>query len=144
MLQRPNEINPWQPGLCRTFQPHDDGNEVEIPRKHYFGPGQFYCVETICAPCGVVIAWTKFDKLESPTNILNFKSWDFWKKTTCFIVNSYINHRKKDYLCRTYCNPGPLNGSAPNLIRVAKDKHRWPYFQRAFNTQVYIDINFTN
>jgi hypothetical protein len=31
MLQRPNEINPWQPGLCRTFQPHDDGNEVEIP-----------------------------------------------------------------------------------------------------------------
>jgi hypothetical protein len=131
MLQRPNEINPWQPGLRRTFQPHDDGNEVEIPRKHYFGPGQFYCVETICAPCGVVIAWTKFDKSESPTNVLNFlkkvypteasrpnyividkacqvlrtaitnKSWDFWKKTTRFIVDSYyyINHRKKDYLC---------------------------------------------
>jgi hypothetical protein len=47
-------------------------------------------------------------------------------------------------LCWTYCNPGPLNGSAPNLIRVAKDKHGRPYFQRAFNTQVYIDINFTN
>jgi hypothetical protein len=74
------------------------------------------------------------------------KSWDFWKKTTRFIVDSYhyINHHKKDYLCQTYCNPGPLNGSAPNLIQVAKDKHGWPYFQRAFNTQVYIDINFTN
>src|SRR5271155_3827286 len=30
----------------------------------------FYCVETVCAPCGVVIAWTKFDKSESPTQIL--------------------------------------------------------------------------
>jgi hypothetical protein len=29
-------------------------------------------VETICAPCGIVIAWTKFAKSESPTNILNF------------------------------------------------------------------------
>ena len=32
----------------------------------------FYCVETVCAPCGVVIAWTKFDKSESPTQILKF------------------------------------------------------------------------
>ena len=32
----------------------------------------FYCVETITAPCGVVIAWVKFDKSESPTNILNW------------------------------------------------------------------------
>ena len=39
---------------------------------HYFGPSKFYCVETICASCGVVIAWTKFDKSESPTNILKF------------------------------------------------------------------------
>ena len=71
------------------------------------------------APCGVVIAWTKFDKAESPTNILKFLEegfpteenhptyiyidkacqvvqtaisngyWDTWKKTTRFIVNSY-------------------------------------------------------
>ena len=32
----------------------------------------FHCIETICAPCGVVVAWTKFDKSESPTKILNF------------------------------------------------------------------------
>src|SRR6202034_2437613 len=35
-------------------------------------PPRFYCVETICAPCGAVHAWTLFDKAESPTNILNF------------------------------------------------------------------------
>jgi len=131
-------------------------------------------VETICAPCGVVIAWTKFDKSESPTNILNFlnqvypteqsrpnyicidkacqvlrtsisnKSWDVWEKSTRFIVDSYhyINHRKSDYLCRKWCNPGPLNGSAPNLIQIAQDKQGQEYLQRAFNTQVYIFINF--
>jgi hypothetical protein len=173
MIQRPNESNPWQPGLRRTFQPHDGDNNPEVQRKNYFGPGQFYCVETICAPCGVVIAWTKFDRSESPTNILNFlkqvypteasrpdyicidkacqvlrtaianKSWEFWKKTTRFIVDSYhyINHRKTDFLCRTYCNPGPLNGSAPNLIKVAHDKQGRPYLQRAFNTQACEQLN---
>ena len=54
MLQRPKEINPWQPGLRRTFQAHDDDTVVETQRKNYFGPGQFYCVETICAPCGAL------------------------------------------------------------------------------------------
>jgi len=29
-------------------------------------------METICTPCGVVIAWAKFAKSESPTNILAF------------------------------------------------------------------------
>ena len=29
-------------------------------------------METVCAPCGVVIAWAKFAKSESPTNILAF------------------------------------------------------------------------
>jgi len=89
-----------------------------VQRKHYFSPNRFYCVETICAPCGVVIAWTKFDKAESPTNILKFLqdifpnekshpayicidkacqvvrtavnngSWNIWK-TSRFIVDSY-------------------------------------------------------
>ena len=116
MIQRPNENNPWQPGLRRAFQPHDDDDKPEVPRKNYFGPGQFYCVETICAPCGVVIAWTKFDKSESPTNLLNFlkqvypteesqpnyicidkacrvlrtaiasKSWEFWKKQLALLL----------------------------------------------------------
>ena len=36
----------------------------------FFISQRFYCVETICAPCGVVIAWTKFDRSESTTKIL--------------------------------------------------------------------------
>jgi hypothetical protein len=174
MLQRPEERNAWEPGLHRTVQPHDDDEDVIIPRHNYFGAARFYCVETITAPCGVVIAWVKFDRSESPTNILNWLekiypteesrphyicidkacrvlrtaiangSWDRWKKTTRFIVDSYhyINHRTLDYLCRKWCNPGPLNGSAPNLVKVAHDKNGRPYFQRAFNTQVCISINF--
>jgi hypothetical protein len=52
-------------------QPHDE--EAPEPRKkNYFSPSHYYCVETICAPCGVVISWTKFATAESETNILNF------------------------------------------------------------------------
>ena len=72
MIQRPEERNDWQPGLRRTVQHHDDDEDVIIPRHNYFGAARFYCVETITAPCGVVIAWVKFDKSESPTNILNW------------------------------------------------------------------------
>ncbi|KAF8871465.1 hypothetical protein BD779DRAFT_1613941 [Infundibulicybe gibba] len=136
-------------------------------------PAKFYCVETICAPCGVVIAWTKFDKSESPTNILNFLediypteesrpdyicidkaclllrssiangSWDMWSKTSRFIVDSYhyINHRTTDYICRKWCNPAPLNGSAPNLVVIAYDKQGNPYYKRAYNTQACEQLN---
>jgi hypothetical protein len=53
----------------------------------------------------------------------------------------YINHRTLDYLCRKWCNPVPLNGSAPNLIRVAHDKNGQEYFQQAFNTQACEQLN---
>ncbi|KIJ91601.1 hypothetical protein K443DRAFT_114797 [Laccaria amethystina LaAM-08-1] len=62
---------PWQPSTERPVQPHDQPTS-EPKLKHYFSPSRFYCVETITTPCGVVIAWTKFDKAESPTNILNW------------------------------------------------------------------------
>ena len=68
MLQRPNENLAWQPVQERNVQHHDEPAS-EIQRANFFGPAQFYCVETICAPCGVVIAWTKFTKAESPKNI---------------------------------------------------------------------------
>ena len=113
---------PWQPNLQRNAaQLHDQPVESVSPiaRKHYFSPNHFYCVEKICAPCGAVIAWTKFDKSESPTQILGFLesvypseqsrpdyicidkacvvlhtcvangSWEEWKETTCFIVDPY-------------------------------------------------------
>jgi hypothetical protein len=52
-------------------QAHDEP-ALDGQRRCYFTASHFYCVETVCAPCGVVIAWTKFDKAESPTNILQF------------------------------------------------------------------------
>lgn len=71
------------------------------------------------------------------------KSWESWKNTSRFIVDSYhyINHRTTDYLCRTWCNPAPLNGSAPNLVVLAHDKRNQPYLKRAFNTQACEQLN---
>lgn len=34
-----------------------------------------------------------------------------------------------------YCNPEPLNGSAPNLVIVATDSEGERYYKCAFNTQ---------
>jgi hypothetical protein len=170
LLRRSEEERlPWLPTINRQVQQHDDeSTTVQNQKDNYFVAPRFYCVETICAPCGVVIAWTKFAKAESPTNILNFlesvyptpdlrpnyicidkacmvlrtaisnHSWDVWKETSRFIVDSYhyINHRTSDYLCRKWCNPAPLNGSAPNLVVVENDAHGNPHYKRAFNTQV--------
>jgi len=73
-LQRPDENVPWQANANqRQNRAHDDdGEDEDHQRTHYFGPAKYYCVETICAPCGVVKAWTKFDKSESPTKIIDF------------------------------------------------------------------------
>ena len=161
---------PWLPNRePHAHQAHDEpGHGQERQHDSYFKAPRFYCVETLCAPCGVVIAWTKFAKAESPTNILGWLdsvypnaaqrpdyvcidkaclvlhtavvngSWEVWSKTTRFIVDSYhyINHHTTDYLCRTWCNPAPLNGSQPNLIAVEYDAQGQPHYKRAFNTQV--------
>jgi hypothetical protein len=111
MIRRPGESIPWQPTSEPNSQPHDE-NMPEPQWANYFTPHQFYCVETICAPCGVVIAWMKFANSESPANILKFletvypteesqpnyicidkaclvlchainsESWNMWHKTT--------------------------------------------------------------
>ena len=169
MLRQAGENVPWQPRTERVPQPHDEP-APDIPMsKNYFSARRFYCVETICTPCGAVIAWTKFDKSESPTQILNFLesvypteesrpdyvcidkacavlhtcitngSWERdWKKTTRFIVDSYhyVNHRTDDFLCRKWCNPASLNGSAPNLVVSDTDSRGHIFYKRAFNTQV--------
>jgi hypothetical protein len=118
IVRRPDERLPWEPVVQPNTQPHDEAMP-ERQYSNYFTPHRFYCVETICAPCGVVIAWAKFANAESPTNILNFLasvypteesrpdyicidkacqvlrtsiangSWDTWQKTSRFIVNSY-------------------------------------------------------
>jgi len=169
LVRRSEEENlAWLPSINRRVQQHDEEPTADNRRDNYFIAPRFYCVETICAPCGVVIAWTKFAKAESPTNILKFLesvyptselrpnyicidkacmvlktaisngSWHIWKETSRFIVDSYhyINHRTSDYLCRKWCNPAPLNGSAPNLVVVEHDDDGNPHYKRAFNTQV--------
>ena len=73
MLQRPGETQAWNPQRRGPNpQRHEDDNEEPAPSRNYFSPARYYCVETICAPCGVVIAWTKFARSESTTNILQF------------------------------------------------------------------------
>ena len=62
----------WLPNINRPVQPHDENPASQNRKDNYFVAPHFYCVETVCAPCGVVIAWTKFAKAESETNILNF------------------------------------------------------------------------
>ena len=74
IIKRPGEVLPWQQRRNRTSQnqPHDeDHSEAEL-RRHYFSPNRFYCVETVCAPCGIVIGWTLFDRSESESKILNW------------------------------------------------------------------------
>lgn len=98
-LQRSDENTPWQPNLNqRPARAHDNDDDDEPPpRAHYFGPGKFYYVETICAPCGVVIAWTKFDRSESPTKILNFLA---------SVYPTQASHRSYiciDKACRVLC-----------------------------------------
>jgi hypothetical protein len=175
-LRRQDETFPWLPEAQhraqRQAQPHDEEQQVSASRDH-FSPPRTYCVETICAPCGVVIAWTKFSKAESPTNILQFlqsvypqtetrpdyicidkacmilrtvsahERWHQWLDTTRFIVDAYhyINHRATDELCRTWCNPAPRNGSAPNLVIAANNSEGQLYYKRAFNTQACEQLN---
>ncbi len=152
--------------------PHDGPVLPDRENKHYFSPNRFYCVETVCAPCGTVIAWTKFAKSESPTKIMNFLNSIYptresrpayicidkactvlkfnvnngayadWFKTTHFVVDSYhyINHKATDSICRTWCNPTPSDGSAPNLVIAATDKNGNPCLKHAFNTQASVFV----
>jgi len=56
---------------------------------------------------------------------------NLWKHTTQFIVDSYhyINHCVGDYICCKWCNPAPLNGSAPNIVVLEKGKHGQSYYK---------------
>ena len=71
ITQRPAESLPWISTNRQTEQPHDEPMP-EREHKNYFSAPRFYCVEIICAPCGVVVAWATFPKAGSPTNILAF------------------------------------------------------------------------
>ena len=70
-------------------------------------------------------------------------SWNEWKRTTRFIVDAYHynNHAISDILCRTWCNPALTDGSAPNLVIMARDKSGKFYWKHAFNTQACEQLN---
>ncbi|KAF8233547.1 hypothetical protein L208DRAFT_1555270, partial [Tricholoma matsutake] len=87
ITQRPAENLPWISRNEQTEQPHDEPME-ETEHKNYFSAPSFYCVEIICAPCGVVVAWAKFPKAESPTNILAFLEKVF-----------HTEESRPDYIC---------------------------------------------
>lgn len=145
------ERQEWLPRAAGAEElEHDNLEEQEVEEvsgtkyNNYFSAPRFYCVETICAPCGVVIAWRKFAKAEGVAKILRFLEdvyedpnsrpsyiaidkgcallkhivkqhhWPAWEPTTRIIFDfyHYINHLVTDYLCRTWCNPAPLNGAA--------------------------------
>jgi hypothetical protein len=150
------------PAAPHQVQPHDQEEiqQAERSRDHFIPP-RMYCVETICAPCGVIVAWAKFSKAESPTNILHFLElvypeqerrpsyicidkacmvlktvvnqarWESWLETSRFIVDAYhyINHRATDDICRIWCNPAPLNGSAPNLVIAERSAEGQLYYK---------------
>jgi len=168
MLNRQQENLEWNPRSECEVQPHDQPASEPKKLKHFFGPATFYCVETICCPCGVVEAWAKFAKAESESNILAFMNkvyptkesrpdyicidkackvlkhmaaqghWDEWSETTQLIVDTYHygTHLTTDVVCRTWCNPAPTDGSAPNLVIKATASDGSTYYKGAFNTQV--------
>ena len=43
-----------------------------------------------------------------------------------------------------WCNPAPLNGSAPNLVVTENDKNGIPRLKRTFNSQVSLQTGFLN
>ena len=72
MLNCQQENLEWNPKDKCKSQPHDQPPTKVKKTKHFFGPATFYCVETICNPCGVVEVWAKFAKSESESKILAF------------------------------------------------------------------------
>ncbi|KAJ7579446.1 hypothetical protein C8J56DRAFT_796160 [Mycena floridula] len=66
-----------------------------------------------------------------------------WVTATRLIVDAwhYIGHQAIDVLCRTRCNPAPLDGSQPDLILAKKDDNGQVHTTRAFNTETAEQFN---
>ncbi|KAF8989992.1 hypothetical protein BDQ17DRAFT_1256315 [Cyathus striatus] len=109
MLHKPAENLPWNKTRRRHVQqPHDESDNEISNKKHYFSASCYYCVETICAPCGAVIAWTKFVKSEAATNILKF------------LEDVFSNEESRpDYICID---------KAYKVLRTAVENRSWVYW----------------
>ncbi|KAF8987411.1 hypothetical protein BDQ17DRAFT_1393532 [Cyathus striatus] len=81
-----------------------------------------------------LLAWAKFDKSESVDQIFEFLEKVFPTEDVRQVMVT-------DYICCKWCNPAPLNGSAPNLVVVEHDVNGVPHYKRAFNTQACEQLN---
>lgn len=87
----------------------------------------YYCVDKAC----MVLR-----------RLVTLRKWEEWKKTSRLVVDSYhyVNHRVTDFLCRKWCNPAPMDGSAPNLVIPERQPNGSVEYRRAFNTQVCFSL----
>ncbi|EJD32880.1 hypothetical protein AURDEDRAFT_77400 [Auricularia subglabra TFB-10046 SS5] len=105
---------------------------IDFIEKHHPRPqdkAQYYIIDKACMVLRRLITLGK---------------WDEWKKTSRLIVDSYhyINHRVSDYLCRKWCNPAPMDGSAPNLVHTSRSSTTGlTYHKRAYNSQAAEQLN---
>ncbi|KAF7355375.1 hypothetical protein MSAN_01454100 [Mycena sanguinolenta] len=76
-------------------------------------------------------------------HIVHQNSDDIWLATTKFIVDAwhYIGHKATDVLCRTRCNPAPMDGSQPDLVLTMQDANGEVHQTRAFNTETAEQFN---
>jgi hypothetical protein len=123
ILQRPGERQTWQRGARPAVQlPHDEDAPDDVERKTYFSPNRYYCVETLCAPCGVIHAWTKFAKAESPTNILGFLDDNFPTEESC---PSFACIDKGCQVLRTAMSNGSWHNKWEKTTRFIVDSYHY-------------------
>ncbi|KAM6491148.1 hypothetical protein JOM56_013387 [Amanita muscaria] len=157
-LRRPDETLPWMPAAPqpRQVQQHDEEQveQQDHRTKDHFTPGcivlrQFVLLVVLLLDgpnlqslSPLPISLTSWTCMVLKT-VVNNPDWGEWLDTSRFIVDAYhyINHRASDDLCRTWCNPAPLNGSAPNLVIAERNAQGQLYYKRAFNTQACEQLN---
>jgi hypothetical protein len=120
-LRHADDSWPWMPQMQTNQQPHDQ-EVVDNRGRDQFIPSRTYCVETICAPCGVVIAWAKFAKAESPTNILNFLEQVY---PTEISRPDYICIDKACLVMRTSINNGSWEQTWSRTSRFIVDSYHY-------------------
>jgi hypothetical protein len=65
-LRQADDTLPWMQQRSSNQQPHDQEANDSQSNKDHFIPSRTYCVETLCAPCGVVVAWTNLQRQSHP------------------------------------------------------------------------------
>ena len=68
-------------------------------------------------------------------------SRDGQRQADSLLMHTITSTTDLNHLCRSWCNPAPLDGSAPNLVTLNYDKHGKPYHKWAFNTQACEQLN---